>query len=218
LGLFLFFAVWLISNGFDLSLQADCRDAVFIPTMIFGVVLWVTVVHSLSFAGDSKNLSDEEFESIWGKLPWSRKDNKTRGTKVYLSFEEMISGMSFSKAFGKLFHVFCLFFWQLMFIMLPAAMAWIVLATIVFILVSVPMFIFWLFKEIGKYNHLLTVSAAIVIGGLIGTLLPSVIWGFGSGIIFLTVTYLLNRLFKKIDVFFIFREKWLFGRINAILA
>jgi hypothetical protein len=58
----------------------------------------------------------------------------------------------------------------------------------------------------------LTVFAAVVVGGLYGTLFHGFLLGIGSGVLFLVITGLLNYFVEKVDIFYVFRHERLLGK------
>lgn len=210
----------VITIHFNLFKSDDGRYIM--PIMVIGVLfvrIYVLIISSLDFDTWAKKLDEFQIENIWNKKPGSNGKNSL--TYNYqenkkIDFKELTVDMSFKEIIVRALASSGLVMkhnlnsdWDDIKGFFKIA-AFIILAIILFLTTSLPILPFWIIKQIGKHGNLLSVAAAITIGSVIGSLTHSQLIGLGSGLGFMATSYLIERLFKKINLFYMFRNEGAF--------
>lgn len=188
--------------------------------------IYVLIIGALEFDNWAKKLDKFQIEEIWNKGP--NKHGKNSLTYDYvknqeIGFAELTVNMSFKEIMDRIlisakvlikhdlisdwsgiksfFKVFAV----------------ILLAIILLLITSLPILPFWVIKQISKHGHLLNVATAITIGSVIGSLIHSQLIGLGSGLGFLAISYLIERLFKEVNLFYMFNSDGKFQKLARLV-
>lgn len=217
-----------LNTYFDLF-HKDGGAYVMLILAIAGLLLrfYILIIASLEFDNWNKKLNEFQIEEIWNKKPGRNgKNSLTYDYKknVEIGFTELTADMSFKEimyrvlaSFKALVKHYLTSDWDGIrgFFNVVAV---VLLALVLFIITSLPVLPFWTIKEISKHGHLLSVAASITIGSVAGSLAHSQLIGLGSGLGFLIVIYLIEKIFKTIDPIYLFRKDRLFDRVATSLA
>jgi|GEM_PF-2295190 len=184
--------------------------------------IYFLIISALEFDNWAKKLDRFQIEEIWNKGP--HKHGKNSLTYDYvknqeIGFAELTVNMSFKEIMDRIlvsakvlikhglisdwsgiksfFKVFAV----------------ILLAIILLLTTSLPILPFWVIKQISKHGQLLNVATAITIGSVIGSLIHSQLIGLGSGLGFLVISYLIERLFKEVNLFYMFNSDGKFQKL-----
>lgn len=213
-----------------LILKIEPALVAFIIMSLGALTLFVITYYlakSFDFDMWAKNLNAKEVRDIWNKKPNSENGRNRLNydyiNNKYIDFFDLTVDMEFKEIIKK-----SLITWKLVtiyrvkkslgeIVSILAIAGYCILIVIIFIFTGLPLLPFFLIKEISKNGRLLTTAATIVIGALIGTFFSSYFYGIGSGLVFLTFSYVLSKFVNKINIIYFFREGSMMQRINGAL-
>jgi hypothetical protein len=188
---------------------------------------YILIICALEFNNWDKKLNEFQMEKIWNKKPGNNGRNSLTydyEKNIKIGFVELTADMSFKEIMYRVLVSFKALVkhdligdWNGLkgFFNVVAV---ILLALALFIVTSLPVLPFWIIKEISKYSHLLSVAASIIIGSVTGSLIHSQLIGLSSGLGFLAISYLIEKIFKGIDPIYLFRKDRIFDRVATALA
>jgi hypothetical protein len=208
-----------------ISLSRDEKDVYLLVALISSVLFsrfFVLILGSLEYDNWNKRLNPQQIERIWEKKPSKHGSNSLDydyQTDKMIGFKELTANMGLKEIINRaLMSAGVVIKYNLnsdwsgiknFF----AVLAMFIFAAILFITTSLPVLPFWIINQISKHGHLLSVAAAITIGSIVGTLTHSQLIGLGSGLGFIAMGYLIERLFKEVQLFYMFRNEGLFCRL-----
>jgi len=184
--------------------------------------IYYLIINSFDFDTWTKKLNSLQVRKIWDKEPSNHGKNSLTYdylNKKKIGFKDLTIQMNFGQIIKKS--------WMSAKIVLKKSLKndWgyikksfkitliIILTIILLITTSLPILPFWIIKQISQHGRLLNVSAAITTGSLIGSLTNSKLIGVSIGLGFLIISYLIEKLFKKINLFYMMEKDGIISKL-----
>ncbi|MFZ2310933.1 MAG: hypothetical protein WAW11_05320 [Patescibacteria group bacterium] len=217
-----------IIYGFNL-IKLDEGRYILLTLAVAAILIryYILIICALEFNNWVKKLNKFQVQKIWNKEPSKHGKNSLNYDyvkNVEIGFMELTTDMSFKEimyrvlaSFKALVKYDLIGDWNGLKAFCNVVIV-ILLALTLFITTGLPVLPVWIIKETSKHGHLLSVAASITIGSITGSLAHSQLIGLGSGLGFLAISYLIEKIFKEIDPVYLFRKDRLFDKIATKLA